>query len=80
MADTIIFKSSSDSNLDSKERVVKRTYTQDIEEEYTVSQLEAKIAHIESKMSKCAQCESLSSTLTSLKAILSNTKTELSIS
>ena len=80
MADTIIFKSSGDSNLDSKERVIKRTYTQDLEEEYTVSQLEAKIAHIENKMSKCSQCESLSSTLTSLKAILSNTKTELSIS
>ena len=80
MADTIIFKSSSDSSLDSKERIVKRTYTQDLEEEYTVSQLEAKIAHIESKMSKCIQCQSLSSTLSSLKTLLSNTKSELSIS
>tara|TARA_R100000664_G_C2757224_1_gene145368 strand:+ start:2131 stop:2373 length:243 start_codon:yes stop_codon:yes gene_type:complete len=80
MSDTIIFKSSSDSNLDSKERVVKRTYTQDVEEEYTVKELEAKIAYIESNMSKCSQCQSLSSKLTSLKTILSNTKTELSIS
>lgn len=80
MADTIIFKSSSDSSLDSKERVVKRTYTQDVEEEYTVKELEAKIAHIESKMAKCNQCQAISTKLQNMKTLLSSTKSELSIS
>ena len=80
MADTIIFKSSSDSSLDSKERTVKRTYTQDVEEEYTVKELEAKIAHIEKSINNCLQCQSLSKKLEAMKTLLSDTKSELSIS
>ena len=80
MADTIIFKSSSDNSLDSKERVVKRSYTKDLEEEYTVKELEAKIDFFETRMNKCTQCQNITKKLESLKTLLSNTKSELSIS